>query len=200
MKRVSLNIQPREERRRRPARKLRASGRIPAIVYGKSGNRNISIDKADFHTLWKQIRGTAVLVELQETEQEPILSAIQEIQRDTGKDEFIHIDFHEVTQDKPITAHVAFHFEGESVGVKNDGGILDPHVHEITVRCLPKDLPEYIKVDVTHLKVGDAIHIKNLSEIPGVYLPGDPNTALISCSASRVAKTAESEESEEEDS
>jgi len=125
------------------------------------------------------------------------MSLIQDVQRNAITDQFMHIDFLEVSADHAITAHIPVHTHGTPVGVSSEGGVLDVQLHEVEVRCLPKNLPHQIDVDVTELKIGDLIHLKNLPAMEGVEIIGDEETTVVSVAHPIVEEEPE-ETSEEE--
>jgi len=192
MKRIHLEACSRKQIGKNSVKQLRQSGNIPAVIYGESGSRCLQVNSFDFRNLWKKISGAAFLIEISEKGKDPVLSLIQEVQREPCTDQFNHIDFREVNRNKPITTNIAIHISGESIGVKNEGGILEIHAHEIEAKGLPQNLPEYITVDITQLRVGGSIHLNQIESVAKVDFIGDPNKVIVSCAAPRVAEEAES--------
>lgn len=199
MKQYKLKAADRALTGRGPTRRLRGEGKIPAVIYGPSGSRNLSLEKAEFRELWKEVAGASALIQICEEDGQPIQSLIQEVQRDPVTDEFVHIDFKEISVDKEVQTHVAVHIVGEAVGVKNEGGLLEVNHHELRVRCLPRDLPPFIEVNVIDLHVGAAIHVSDLESIPGVSFEEEDSKVIASCvlSAASVAEERASEETGE---
>ncbi|MCC5788109.1 MAG: 50S ribosomal protein L25 [Opitutales bacterium] len=198
MNNLKINASPRSEMGRRSSRRLRGEGHIPAVVYGKKEEepRSLQIKTSDFRGILNATKGAAALIELQEGDRKT-LTVVQEIQHHPVKDLILHVDFHEVSAKEEMETQVVVHINGEAFGVKNEGGVMETVLHELTIRCLPKDLPEFIEVDVSDLKIGGAIHIKDLPEIPGVTLMGDDDQVIVSCSEPRISAEA-TEEAEEE--
>lgn len=192
MKVFPLNISPREGIGRGPSRRLRYSEKIPAVLYGETGTRHLTLDRAEFRRLWKQVAGRTALVELDSGSAKE-LSVIKEVQRDPRSDRFLHIDFREVQRDREMAIKVVLHFTGEAFGVKNEGGTLEVRLHSLGIRCLPKDLPEFFEVDVSALKVGDNIHVSDLKPPAGVTFTAAKDIVVVSC----VAKAAEEVKAEE---
>lgn len=180
MKQVKLTVQPRDKTGRGPSKRARASGDIPAVLYGPSGARNLSVSYSIFQRLWREIAGQTTLIEVTTEGEQPVLSIIQEVQRDARTDTFSHIDFREVSADHEITTHVAVHVHGEPVGVKVDGGLLDVIMHEIEVRALPQKLPSLIEIDVSNLRAGESIHVTNLEKLDGVSYIVDEEQPIVS--------------------
>src|SRR5271157_2930975 len=96
-------------------------------------------------------------------------------------DRYLHVDLHEVKADEKMEINVPVHMSGESTGVKNEAGVLEVASHTLRIRCLPKDLPAFIDVDVTELRVGQTIHISELKPIAGVVFMGDKSQPVVSC-------------------
>jgi len=106
---------------------------------------------------------------------------LQEVQRDPITDRYLHVDLHEVKADEKFEIRVQLSIVGESFGVKNQSGVLETPTQQVRVRCLPKDLPPRIEVDVTELKVGDTFHIGDLKPIAGVEFLDNKNQPVVSC-------------------
>ncbi len=177
----SLTVSPREGTGRSASRRLRKQGRIPAILYGKhTPPMKLSVDAPEFSRLAKSIGDNAALIELTGAK-EQALSILQEVQRDAITDLYLHVNLHEVKADEKMEINVPVHTSGESTGVKNEAGVLEATSHTLRIRCLPKDLPAFIDVDVTELHVGQTIHIRELKGVPGVVFLGDKNQPVVSC-------------------
>jgi large subunit ribosomal protein L25 len=190
MKQFSLNVSPREGHGRRPSRRLRATGKIPAILYGKGIEpQQLIVDVPEFRQMLKAIAGEVALIEIKHPAGESAVTLIREVQRDAITDQFLHIDFHQVALDEPIEIRVPVHVTGESYGVKNESGVLEFVSHVVTVRALPRSMPSFIEVDVTELRVGQTIHIRELPAKDGIEYRGDPDQPIVSC----VAPVAEEE-------
>jgi large subunit ribosomal protein L25 len=177
----TLNVSPREGTGRSASRRLRKQDRIPAILYGKhTAPITLSLNSSEFSRLVKAIGDNAVLIELKGTGETP-LSILQEVQRDPMTDRYLHVDLHEVKTDEKMEINVPVHMSGESTGVKNEAGVLEVASHTLRIRCLPKDLPAFIDVDVTELHVGQTIHISELKPVAGVVFLGDKTQPVVSC-------------------
>ncbi|HVZ64556.1 MAG TPA: 50S ribosomal protein L25 [Lacunisphaera sp.] len=182
MKSYQLNVAPREGTGRSASRRLRKAEKIPAILYGKHTKpENLAVAAPEFTKLLKEIAGRATLIELKRDQGASALSFLQEIQRDPITDRYLHIDLHEVKENEKMVIHVTVHVVGEAYGVKTEGGILETASHRLRIRCLPKDLPAFIEVDVTELKVGGSIHVSELKPIKGVEFLDDKNQAVVLC-------------------
>lgn len=182
MKELTLNVQKREAAGRGSSRRLRAEGRIPAIVYGKSGNTNLSISESDFKKLYLDIAGKTVFVEINDGDK-TTKTIVRDAQLDAISRRFVHVDFNEIDEESVLNVSVPVRTKGEAFGVKTEKGVLQISVKNVMVRCLPKDLPEVIMVDVTKLKKGEALHRGELPELEGVKYPGDPSTVILAITA-----------------
>lgn len=182
-KQLILNVASRANTGRSASRRLRKVNQVPAILYGKhTVPELLSIDVPEFTRLIKSIAGSASLIELKRKDKpEAALSFLQEVQRDPITDRFLHVDLHEVKADEKFEIRVKISLTGESFGVKNQSGVLETSNQYIRIRCLPKDLPTFIEVDVTELKVGETIHVGELKVVPGVEYRDDKSQAVVSC-------------------
>ena len=179
------------------ARKLRAAGRIPAVVYGRgTESRAISIDpKALVQLLQKGGAGMNTLIELSvDGTAKTVL--VKELQRDPVRGRPLHTDFYLVELDQKVEVSVPIRLTGRAPGVEL-GGILDHPLREIELECLPRAIPESIDVDVSALEVGDSIHVRDLELPEGVSVQSDVNLAVASVVAPVVVEEPVAEEVEE---
>jgi large subunit ribosomal protein L25 len=178
-----LNVTTRAQTGRSASRRLRKANSIPAILYGKhTSPEKLAVDTPEFVRLLKTVAGRAVLIELQRKDKpEKALSFLQEVQRDPLTDKYLHIDLQEVKADEKMEIRVPVAVTGESFGVKNQSGVLEIASHNIRIRCLPKDLPAVIEVDVSELKVGETIKIGELKAINGVDYLDSKGQPVVSC-------------------
>lgn len=182
MKKYKLNVKSRDGIGRGPARRLRNAGWIPGIIYGKGENLPISIDAVEFRTLMRAKGDAAALVELAIEGGSEKLSIIKDYQRNALSQKVVHIDILEVDPNAEMTTVIPVHAVGDAVGVLTENGTLEV-VSSITVRCLPKNLPECIEVDVSGLHIGHSIHITALPPIEGVTFPQNQNPTVAVCIA-----------------
>ncbi|HET7537987.1 MAG TPA: 50S ribosomal protein L25 [Candidatus Didemnitutus sp.] len=182
MKKFQLTVTPREGTGRSASRRLRKAEKIPAILYGKHTKpENLAISAPEFTKLLKEIAGRAALVELKRDQGAAALSFLQEIQRDPITDRYLHVDLQEVKENEKMVINVTVRLVGEAYGVKTEAGVLDTATKRLRIRCLPKDLPAFIEVDVTELKVGEAIHVSEIKAVAGVELLDNPAQAVVLC-------------------
>jgi len=189
MKKFSLNVTSRQVHGRGPARRLRLEGAIPAIIYGKSGNQSVSVKQEDFRTLMRAKGTAAALIDLN-VDGKLMLSLIKESQRHPITQKFLHIDIMEIDPKSLMTAAIPVRAVGEAYGVKTEGGTLAIVSQTVNVRCLPENLPEFIEVDVTELKVNQSIHVGALKAPAGITFPGDPARVVVVCSEMAAEEAA----------
>src|SRR5205085_6088285 len=186
MKTVPLSAYPRSLARRGGAKKLRATGRVPAVIYGRETKpKNLEIDSIEFRNLIHHSVSENLLLDLSvaEDSKPKRLVLVQEIQHHPLSGEVLHVDLHEVSENEKVTIMVPVETLGEAVGVKTDGGVLEHVLFKIKVRALPKDLPEVIEVDVAHLTIGQSIHLGDIKPPAGVEILGDKGVSVISVAA-----------------
>lgn len=182
MKQFSLKVSSRAGVGRGASRRVRQAGGIPAVIYGTvNPPQTLALDTPEFSRLLKGIAGSAAIIEIKETEADKRLSIIKEIQRDAMTDRILHVDLQEVSADVEMELDVRVHTVGDCYGVRVENGILEVVSHEVRIRCLPKDLPAFIEVDITELKVDTSIHVSQLPVIAGVKYIDDPHRSVVAC-------------------
>ena len=197
METVVLQVENRQVKSKGESGRLRRSGRVPAVSYGpgKPG-APISVDAREFHFKLDGLEGSH-LIQLSSPESavNEKLALLKEVQRHPVTSAPVHIDFYEVDVNKPIEATVALHFTGKAAGV-TAGGVMQSLRRDITVECLPREIPDFIEVDVTPLALHASIHI---SEVPlpagvrAIFDTDDPVVVIASPVAQTKATTEEGE-------
>jgi large subunit ribosomal protein L25 len=149
------------------ARKLRASGRVPAVLYGPDLEpMHLAVNGLElWHALHTEA-GSNVLIDLK-VDGDAFLTMPREVQRDFLKGTLIHIDFLQIRKDVAIEVDVPIHLVGESHGVK-EGGVVEHHLWSLRVQCLPTQVPESIDADITPLGINEALHVSDI-KIPGNF-------------------------------
>jgi large subunit ribosomal protein L25 len=186
MKSVSLTAYPRTLARRTGVKKLRATGRIPAVIYGRLNKpQNLELNAKDIENLMHHSASENVLVDLSVSgDPKPKrLALVQEVQHHVLSGQVLHVDLHEVAEDEKVTVMVPVETTGEAAGVKTGGGVLEHVLFKIKVRALPKDLPEVMTVDVSHLEIGQSIHLGEIQPPAGVEILGDKKVSVLSVAA-----------------
>lgn len=189
MKSVALNAFPRTLGRRAGAKKLRSEGRIPAVIYGRQAQpQNLEVSSKEMGDLIHHSASENLLVDLavKDDSRPKRLALVQEVQHHPLNGAVLHVDFHEIAENEKVTINVPVETTGEAEGVKTDGGVLEHVLFKIKARGLAKDIPEVITVDVTHLKIGEAIHLGDIKAPAGVELVGDKHISVISVAAPRT--------------
>jgi large subunit ribosomal protein L25 len=198
MAKINLKSIIREEKGKEAVKKLRAQGLIPAVVYKGGNSLNIKFTAADFLHVIHTKAGENVIVNLQieDASKKPSRTAIiKEIQYHPVKGDVLHVDFNEISLTEALVVQVPIAAKGEAVGIK-EGGVLEHILWEIEVECLPTQIPENIPVDVTPLKIGDSILVKDLQVPVGVKVLTDQESTVLSLAVPRVEEEAVKPEEE----
>ena len=186
MKSVPLTAFPRTLARRAGVKKLRAQGRLPAVVYGRQTQaQNLEVNRKEFEDLIHHSISENLLVDLAVADdaRPQRLALVQDIQHHPLSGDVLHVDLHEVSATEKVTVLVPVETTGEAVGVKTGGGVLEHVLFKVKVRALPKDLPEVITLDVSPLEIGHAIHIGEIKPPDGVEILGDKGIPVIAVAA-----------------
>ncbi|MDR3122987.1 MAG: 50S ribosomal protein L25 [Treponema sp.] len=173
------------------SRRMRREGRIPAVVYGRSGKAlSIDLDALDFVNNAKGIsESTIVTINIEgQTRQ----AFVKHTQRNIIDGKILHVDFYEVEAGVSLRAKVSIHVQGNPIGVR-EGGVLESPLHEIEVECLPKDLPERIDVDISELRVNQSIHVRDLVLGEGVRIISNPDQVVALVKFARAESEAAAE-------
>jgi large subunit ribosomal protein L25 len=189
MKSVPLKAFPRSLVQRSAVKKLRASGRVPATIYGRQAKpQNLEVVYDDIADLIHHSVSENVLVDLsvENDARAKRLALVQEIQHHPLNGKVLHVDFHEVAENEKVTISVPVETTGEAAGVKTGGGSLTHVLLKLKVRSLPKDLPEQITIDVTALEIGKSIHLGDIKAPAGVEIIGDKHLTVVSVAAPRA--------------
>jgi large subunit ribosomal protein L25 len=175
-------------------RRLRASGKIPAVVYGPGKQPvAISLDPDNVMDILHSEAGRNTIVSMSVDGSEQNNAMLKDYQLDPVQGNLIHADFLEIAMDRILQLEVSIDLVGEPKGVKIGGGIMDFVTRSIEVECLPSDIPESIKVDVSELDINDYIRVKNLQTASRVKVLSDPEVVIVT-----VVPPAKEEEPEEE--
>jgi large subunit ribosomal protein L25 len=186
MKSVSLTVYPRTQCKRTGSRKVRAASRLPAVIYGRHNEpQSLEIGMVEFQKLIKHSVSENILVDLdvQGDPRSKRLALVQEVQHHALTAKLLHVDFHEVAPDEKVAVTVPVETVGIAAGVKSGGGVLEKLLFKLKVFGLPKDLPEILAVDVSHLEIGQSIHIGDIPTTPGVEILGNKKISVIAVAA-----------------
>lgn len=187
MKQINLKTTSRTQVGGNSAKRYRKSGQVPAVIYGESGEKHLLINNKDLSAALKSVAGKAVLIEMTfDDGTESRYAMLKDVERHPISEAPLHVDFVEVVRGKPMHAVLPLHFTGEAYGVKNENGVIEIHEHEVRVKCRPRDLPEMIVIDISNLKVGEGIHLKDVKAPEGVEFTSDMEDLLVTCNLIKV--------------
>jgi large subunit ribosomal protein L25 len=175
------------------ARKARAAGQIPAVLYGHGETPiPVAIGSRDFEIALHKHEGGNPIVNLALAGSE-YTALIRAVQYDPVTHAILHLDFQHISLTETVEVKVALHFEGLAIGVKDGGGILESIMRDVEVRCLPTAIPPSISVDVSRLNIGDSIHVSELV-VPNVVILTDPTAAIVTVVPPTVMEEKPAEE------
>ena len=183
-------------------RRLRKTGRVPAVVYGPGDEAvSVSLDQKEVTHLFQEISVESTVIDLSITgsvnKSHQIL--IREVQRHPYRPEIRHLDFFCLAKDRSVHVEVPIVLHGTSIGVRNQGGIVQHVLRELEILVLPSEIPEQVVVDITDLEIGDSIHVEDL-DVGDFEVLTDPKNSVVSVIPPTVIKepTVELEAEEEE--
>ncbi len=180
-----LSVERREGSGKGVARKLRAAGRVPGVVYGRGkASQPVSLDPSLLErALRASEAGMNTLFDLEVQGEKAAgerVVLVKELQRDPVTGRMLHADLYEVDLAKTVEVEVPIHLDGVPRGVSLDGGILDHALRALRVECLPRAIPDEIRADVSDLGIGDSLHVRDLALPEGVTLKDDPDLSVAS--------------------
>jgi large subunit ribosomal protein L25 len=200
MESVELKASRREGTGKQVTRKLRATGAIPAVLYGSGAEpQSLQIDKVELDRIFREHAGGNFILNLEVEKEKPVMTIIRETQRHPVSGQLVHLDFQRVSTDKPIAVQVPVRLVGESPGVKDFGGVLEFVLRELEVSCLPLEIPDEVVVDISEMLLNDSIHVADL-DLPNIEFITETERTIVSVSMPRIQKSAaeiEAEEAEE---
>lgn len=194
MKKVELIVKERESFGSPESRRLRKTGWIPGVLYGSGNSVPLTVEERELRKVLSGTRGNVIISLTFEGQKKAHPAILKEFQPDPVGTGMLHVDFLEVRMDQPIEAHVVVELVGTAAGVQ-EGGILDQSLREVTVRCLPADMPETIEFDISALNIGDSIRVSDLAAPANTEILTDPEMGL----ASVITPTILVEEGPEEE-
>jgi len=187
---AKLTAQKRTHAGRNAVKKIKAEGLVPAIVYGaKQETTMLQVPGRDLSEVFSHAAGENILVQLEIQDGENktnTLALIQEVQHDPVKKAILHVDFQAISATEKVVVEVPIVAFGDPIGVRTFGGLLEHILRSFDVECYPKDLPEVIEVDVSHLNVGDSLHVKDLPLPEGVVAVTDGEQTVVAVVEPRV--------------
>ncbi|MCB1038650.1 MAG: 50S ribosomal protein L25 [Acidimicrobiales bacterium] len=181
-----------------PSKRLRADGKVPAVVYG------LDADPIPVTVEWRPLRealtteaGLNALIDL-DVDGTVALTIVKELQRHPIRGNVLHIDFLRVSADAEITVDVPVVLEGEAKAVESENGVIDQVLATLSINAKPADIPNEISVDVSDLVIGDAIRVGDLKLPAGVTTDLDPEDPVVTAAFGETLEVAESDEAEGE--
>jgi large subunit ribosomal protein L25 len=186
---IQLNGKRREVIGKGGARKARAAGQIPGVIYGHGETPiAVSIDGREFSTAMRAHKGGNAIVNLKVDSGE-FTALVRDAQIDPLSRAILHLDFQHISLTETIEVEVPVHAVGLAVGVKDNGGILEVITRQLEVRCLPTAIPASIDVDVTALNIGESLHVSDI-KVEGFTILTDPGTTVLTVVAPTVEEVA----------
>ncbi len=197
---TELTARLRAETGKEAAGRLRAEGRVPAVVYGKDmETRGISLDLQETEHLFQRISVENTIIDLRiEGESEPLQTLIREIQTYPDRPGVVHVDFLRIQEGVAVEVDIPVDLVGVPVGVKESGGVLEQVINELRVKCIPSKIPEIVTLDVAGLGLGESLHVSDIDLGEGVEILIEGDRSVCSVQIPRVvAAELEGEEAEE---
>jgi len=186
---VSLAAIPRDKTGKGAARQARFAKQVPAVLYGHGRpTQPLMVDALSLEKALSGIEPASTLIELT-VDGKMSRTLIREIQRHPIRPDIIHVDFYEIHAHEKITLEVPVHLMGTPDGVRNAGGVLDQVLREVKIEVLPEHIPDRVELDVTNLKIGDSLHVRDLS-IPNAVILNGPDLTIATVVPPRAEEVA----------
>ncbi|NJX16048.1 50S ribosomal protein L25/general stress protein Ctc [Tamlana crocina] len=193
MKSITINGSQRESVGKKATKALRNAGQVPCVLYGGDKPVHFSAPELAFSKLVYTANAHTVVIELDNGT--TLNAVLQDIQFHPVTDRILHVDFYQLFEDKEIALNIPVNLVGNSRGVKN-GGVLRRNNRKLRVKALPANLPDFIEIDITPLKIGDKVYVGELPK-EGYHFLHTDNTVVCQIKTSRTAIADEDEDEEE---
>lgn len=193
---ATLTAEARTGRGKNEARRLRRSGKLPAVVYGGEDSVGIpvSVDPKVLLEIFHSESGVNTLIDLSVDDGNASQVLVKEFQVHPVSSELLHVDFYRLALDKKITVSVPITLRGEPLGVKQQGGLVDFIHRDVQVECMPTEIPEKIEIDISDLMIGQGVRLHEVSgDVPWSPV-SDPDTLLVHVIAPKIEEEPEEEE------
>src|SRR5580700_9638333 len=187
-----VGADPRHDQGKGASRRLRRAGKVPAVLYGgKGGPRNLTLDHQQLLTLIDKEKFYSSIISINvDAQAQPAI--VRDVQMHPARNAVVHMDLQRVLENEKLKIHLPIHFKGEAVapGVKLQGGIVSHLIQDIEVSCLPKDLPEFLELDLSSMNLNDSKQLSDIPLPPGVTIPqlAHSNPPVVSVHSPRVAE------------
>lgn len=192
MERMTLEARRRDGIGKNQVRKLRRAGQVPGVVYGRGREPlAVAVDAKALVNALHTHAGMNVLIELAVAngDRSAATVMVKDLQRDIFRRDIIHVDFYSIDLAQRLQTHVPIHFIGQPAGIA-EGGVFEVHLRDVTVECLPTQIPQSIEVDINSLGVGDAIHVRDLTVPPEVTVVTPPEEVVATVVVPKVIEEA----------
>ncbi|MDX1388997.1 MAG: 50S ribosomal protein L25/general stress protein Ctc [Acidobacteriota bacterium] len=194
---ATLRAEPRDDRGKNAARRLRRSGGLPAVVYGDEADAlALTLDMHEFERLMARIHAATTVLSLEVEGEGEHQVLIREVQRHPFRSDFLHVDFLRIRAGQKINVMVPVHLVGLAPGVE-EGGIMQQTRHELEVECTPANIPSEITVDVSAMEIGDSIHVADL-DFGDIVILDDADLTICTCVQPTIITVEEEDEELEE--
>ncbi|MCM8777310.1 MAG: 50S ribosomal protein L25 [Candidatus Omnitrophica bacterium] len=197
---IQFNAEEREGKGKGVARKLRASGFIPAVLYGPGYEPSLlKVEKKSAQDIIRKLESHNVIAEVvikKGKKKDTVKTILKDIHTHPIRGDILHLDFYRIQMDHAVRMEVAVHLTGEAPGIEK-GGILEQELRELQVQALPDRIPSMIEVDVSHLDIGHAILVKDIVLPEGVAVVDDPERVVVTIIAPKAEKVEVTEEGAE---
>lgn len=193
---ATLTAEARTGRGKNEARRLRRSGKLPAVVYGGEDSVGIpvSVDPKVLLEIFHSESGVNTLIDLSVDDGNASQVLVKEFQVHPVSSELLHVDFYRLALDKKITVSVPITLRGEPLGVKQQGGLVDFIHRDVQVECMPTEIPKKIEIDISDLMIGQGVRLHEVSgDVPWSPV-SDPDTLLVHVIAPKIEEEPEEEE------
>ena len=186
---VSLAASPREKTGKGAARQARFAKKVPAVIYGHGRpTQTLMVDALALEKALTGIEPESTLIELS-VDGKTSRTLIREIQRHPIRPDIIHVDFYEIHAEEKVKLKVPVHLVGNPDGVRNAGGVLDQVTREVEIEVLPENIPDRVELDVNALKIGDSLHVRDLS-IPNARILTEADLTIATVVPPRAEEVA----------
>jgi large subunit ribosomal protein L25 len=184
MAQIELTVETRNVKGSGPACRMRKKGIVPAVIYGEGAvPQNIQLAEKDFDNIVRHYETSSAIYQLHimegDKKQKDIIALLKDTQYNPVSDRVSHLDFLQISMDKEIAIKVPVVLKGTAIGLKKEGSTLEHMLRELEVICLPKNIPERIDVDVSHVDTHVSIHVKDVNLGQGVRTKMDPDATIV---------------------
>jgi len=187
---VALKAEVRQERGKGPAHRLRASGKVPGVLYGRGMDAvAVAVDARELDHTLSTDAGANVLIDLK-VGSDNHLTLARSLDRHPLRGTILHVDFLKIARDVAITVDVPVHFDGEAKGVK-EGGVLEHHLWQLHIECLPGNVPERINIDVSDMDIGSIVRVSDVRAPEGVTILTSEEEIIVTCVVPQVLQVEE---------